>query len=109
MRGVDVVFSLDIIAPTVRADLGAGANGIPREVRVAGRRADFVCIGVKNSLDEEAGLRRDAQAIESPGGRIGFTGGGVAGNNARNVRAVAVLIRAVRQGAVILEARHPAP
>ena len=109
LRGINIVLALDIIAPTVRADLGARANGIPREVSVTGRRADLVRIGVKDSLDEEAGTRRDAQTIKSPGVRVCFAGGGVAGNNARAMRAVAIPIRAIGQGTVIFEASYPPP
>ena len=64
---------------------------------VAGHRADFVRVVVKDALDEQAGARGDAQTIERAGVRVGFARGGVAGDDARAVRAVAVTIRAVRQ------------
>ena len=72
-------------------------DGVPREISVAGRRADLVRIVVKDSFDEQAGARCDAQTVESPGVGIGFARGGVAGDNARAVRAVAIPIRAIRQ------------
>ena len=55
------------------------------------------------------GARRDAQAVERAGVRVGLAGGGVAGDDARDVRAVTVAVRAVRKCAVKFEIPSRAP
>ena len=93
LGGVQIIFAAHVVAPRVRADISAVANRVLRERGVA-RRREITAGPVEDALDHEVRAGGHAQAPELAV-VVFFTGGRVARHDARDMRAVTVLVARV--------------
>ena len=99
-----IVAALNVVAPTVRPDHRASADGIACQRLVARRRLK-ISRAIENSLHHDVRAGSDTQAVEEAA-FVRLAGGRVGRDDARHVRPVAMLIRRVLQGPVINEFVH---
>jgi hypothetical protein len=57
LRGIGIVFALNVVAPAIGADEGAVTNCIASKIGIARGRTDLVGIIVKDTFNKKAGLR----------------------------------------------------
>ncbi len=89
----DVVTSLCIVPPTVRADFGTGALCVASQ-RFKTRRRRVTADGVKNPLADQARARRHTEA-EKKTVVVGFANRAITGNDPGAMRSVTVFVRSV--------------
>ena len=93
LRGAQVVLARGVVAPRVRSDVCAAADGVLRQLRVARRRM-VIARAVEDPLGDDMRTGRDTEAPE-----VAFVvllpAGAVACDDSRDVRAVAVLVAGV--------------
>ena len=105
LRRADVVATLRVIAPTVRADVRPGLHRVTREIKETRRR--FVAArAVENALRDEVRARRHAQSPERSV-VVGLAGRAIGRDDAGAVCAVPVFIRGIGQCAVVEQSVHP--
>src|SRR5688572_15044152 len=100
----DVVTTLRVVAPTVRANVGASALCITSH-RLEGRRWLVPSGAIKEPLGNNVHARHHTQTVENSV-FIGLTSRSVSSDNASDVRSMTVLIRSIREIPVEKQSCH---
>ena len=109
LRRADVVTPLRVIAPTVGADVRARRGGVARQLLEGERPIRRVtAFAIEEPLHHDVRARCHAESPERAV-VVEFTRGTVACDNARDVRAVTVLVRRIEETAAVKQKRIHAP
>jgi hypothetical protein len=103
-RGAQIVASLRIFAPTVRGDVRAGRNRVARQFLEAAGRL-IAAEAIENALRNDVRAGGNTESVDVSQ-LIGFAKCAVPRDDARAMRAVAVLVRRIGQLAIIEEGGH---